>query len=722
MSRSSDIVLLGAGSVHLDVLRRFALRRPWHARLTVVSPGPEIPLPAAIPGLVRGDLPPSEACIDLGRLCAAAGARLIQAAPVGLDLTVQAIAIAERPPLRFDVLSVDLEGESVMPAPHHAFVPTHPLSGFLSRLGTLEARLPAGARLAVIGGDTVGPQLALAVAQRWHGRLRPVLVSNGAEPVANAPPRVRRLVRAALVAAGVELVSGVRAGPLVDGRLALSDGSFLPVDAALWAEDVRPPGCIVDTGLPCDATGRLLVDATQRSVAHPAVFATGACAAPPRDGSVASLLATNLRRVAAGHPPRRPAIPWPTLPDRPALLELAPGRAVVWSNGVALSGKAVARGNAWLSRRRLIRYTPGPVSRPALDLPWSSPVLPWCSPVLPWSSPDQRWFAVGGIGRFRQPLSERLPAKAQSELSAPVAACQPNQVAAITPPPGQAVLQTAASLQTHRLLDPFLLGNIAASHALAEPYALGAQPWTAFAIVSLPADPTTEHARVDLEMMLAGGQAVLAEAGCRLAGVHATLAPQTSLGFIVTALTEPAQLPRRRKLRAGDALLLTKPLGSAVVLAAHPRAEARAAWLTAAAIAMRATNAASSRILRAHGMSACAVVDGAGLGGHLGALLGAAGLSAVLWPEVVPLLPGTLDLMSSPRRRKAAPAPMQADETMFKALLAAPEISGGLIAGVPPARAEHCVAACGAAGVAAAIIGVVQPAEAGAPLIRLARR
>ena len=123
--------------------------------------------------------------------------------------------------------------------------------------------------------------------------------------------------------------------------------------------------------------------------------------------------------------------------------------------------------------------------------------------------------------------------------------------------------------------------------------------------------------RTELSDMLQGATGVLAADGCALVGGHSAEAAEPALGFAVTGLADPAKLLRKSGLRAGDVLILTKPLGTGIVLAAHMRGLACAAWLQAAIASMRTSNAAASRILRAFGVIACTDVTGFGLAGHL---------------------------------------------------------------------------------------------------------
>jgi selenide,water dikinase len=374
---ATDIVLLGAGTAHLEVLRRFALRPLPGVRLTLIAPEPDTPWAGLLLALIRGDCPTTDACIDLARCAAAAGARLILAEPAGLDLDARILELAGRPPLPFDLLSADLSGESAMPDTSDACIPVSPSGRFLAQLPALEAALPDNARLAIIGGgiggtdcgDAAAVELALALARRFRGRLRLVLVTEAPEPLAAAPPSARRVVRAALVEAGVELASAVRAGALTDGRLALSDGSFLPADVVLWTGKRRAPAFLAESGLACDATGRVVVNAGQRSVSHPCVFAAGDCAACPSERSSGRLLAVNLRRAAQGRRLTGGLRLWRLPHVAGGMADLGGGRAVAWCNGLAAHGAAVWRGKLWLDRHRMQRYiTPPPAPSPAAPL------------------------------------------------------------------------------------------------------------------------------------------------------------------------------------------------------------------------------------------------------------------------------------------------------------------------------------------------------------------
>jgi selenide,water dikinase len=190
--------------------------------------------------------------------------------------------------------------------------------------------------------------------------------------------------------------------------------------------------------------------------------------------------------------------------------------------------------------------------------------------------------------------------------------------------------------------------------------------------------------------MLLGASQVLTADGCALVGGHSGEADEAALGFAVCGLAEPGELTRKSGLRPGDALILTKPLGTGIVLAAHMRGLTRAAWLAATVRSMCVTNAAAARILRAHGVTACTDVTGFGLAGHLAEMTRASGVAATLWRDLVPVLPGALELAaqgveSTLAGENARAVPNLSAEPRERVLID-PQTSGGLLGGVPAGR------------------------------------
>ena len=214
--------------------------------------------------------------------------------------------------------------------------------------------------------------------------------------------------------------------------------------------------------------------------------------------------------------------------------------------------------------------------------------------------------------------------------------------------------------------------------------------------------------------MMAGATRALDAAGCRLIGGHSAEASETALGFSVTGLADPASLLLKSALAPDDRLILTKPLGTGIVLAARPRGLLGAAELSAAIATMRKSNQEAARIFLRHRARAATDITGFGLAGHLREMLRASNVAATLDLSSIPALPGALDLAARGVESTLAPANLASLEAKppahaAVALLVDPLTSGGLLAGVPAAAADACLAALSAAGIGATAIGTVRP-------------
>ena len=299
----------------------------------------------------------------------------------------------------------------------------------------------------------------------------------------------------------------------------------------------------------------------------------------------------------------------------------------------------------------------------------------------------------------------------------------PDDAALISFPGGPPLLQTVDFFRA-MVDDPYLFGRIAATHALGDIYAMGGMPESALAIATLPpARPAiVEH---DLYHMLRGGLDVLEAAGAVLVGGHSAEGAELALGFAVTGRPRPGKLLRKGGLRPGDRLILTKPLGTGVILAADARGLAPARIVEAALATMLQSAGPAASCLLAHRASACTDVTGFGLLGHLLEMLRASNMSALLDPEAIPALDGAVSLLA-----RGITSSMHADNVAtitalgagapsltdpLAALLIDPQTAGGLLAGMPADRAAACVAQLRGLDYRAADIGFVTRATQGEP-------
>jgi selenide,water dikinase len=304
----------------------------------------------------------------------------------------------------------------------------------------------------------------------------------------------------------------------------------------------------------------------------------------------------------------------------------------------------------------------------------------------------------------------------------------PDDAAVVRVPAGMASVQTVDFFRAF-IDDPWIFGRIAANHALGDVFAMGAEAQTATAIATVP--PGLERQVEDtLFQMMSGAVSVLNEAGCALVGGHTGEGQELALGFAINGLVDEnlAGVMTKGGLRPGDALILTKPVGTGTLFAADMRGSARGRWIDAAIASMVHSNQAAAQCLRRHQATACTDVTGFGLLGHLVEMTRASGVDATLWIEAVPLLEGAVETASAGilsslqsqnlRLRRAVRDLEQAAGHPRFPLLFDPQTAGGLLAGVPAQRAAACVAELRSLGyAAAAIIGRIDPrSEAESPI------
>lgn len=296
----------------------------------------------------------------------------------------------------------------------------------------------------------------------------------------------------------------------------------------------------------------------------------------------------------------------------------------------------------------------------------------------------------------------------------------PDDAAVYLVHPGLAIVQTV-DFFTPVVDDPYLFGQIAAANALSDAWAMGVDPLFALNVVGFPVK------RLPLEMLveiLRGGAEKCAEAGVAILGGHSIDDPEPKYGLVVTAVCHPDEIVTKAGARPGDALVLTKPLGSGIITTALKQERAPAAAVDRAVAVMLALNGPAARAMRAAGgVDACTDVTGFGLLGHLREMAAQSGVGARVRLGAVPAIEGAWDLA----RQGIAPggtkknlefvsrhadwAPGIPEEARL--LLCDAQTSGGLLIAVRPERLPALLDALRAEGVAGAVIGEVIAGPAG---------
>ena len=755
-----ELVLLGGGHAQVAVLRQFAMAPLPGLRLTLVTPDVRTPYSGMLPGYVEGIWSDRDLHIDLARLAQMANARLILDRATGIDADAGRLHFAARPSLAYDMLSINIGGQpdsdAIVGARANA-IPVKPISQFQQQLDRLLAG-PPPQKLAIIGGGAAGGELALSLSRRWlteYGQ-RPemALFSRSPRLLPQMSDAAATRLAACLRAVGCDLHLGQSVTRITKKSLTLADNSRHEFDACFLVSAVAPGALIAGSGLATDDRGFIAVSPTLQSRSHPAVFASGDIAslspeARPKAGVFAvragPILAHNLRQYALGGRLRS----WRPQRQYLALIGTADGGAI------AVRGKHASKSRLWLylkhwiDRRWMAKYTdlempppPAPVRLAGINININTNINPKINTkingardAVPLSeAPADPAFAAMrclgcGAKTGHETLANALGKAAEFAIAAgadpalmPDPGLEADSALLPDPPAGAKIVQSVDML-SQIVTDPFRLGRIAAIHALSDLYAANATPATALAIVNL-AEARLSLQQDQLTQVLAGGITALAADNVRLVGGHTSEGGDLSVGFAVTGWQKNAPSPLA--VTKPHQLILSKPLGTGVIMAAHMALRADGAALAAAIAVMEQSNQGAAEIFNKHADGAAWMTDvtGFGLARHALNLATRAGFSglAITTPSL-PLIAGAADLLASGIRsslhhqNRAAtrigdsalsPRQIQQAEIAFD-----PQTSGGLLAILPSSQTAAVLTSLNDTGHQAAIIGHLDPSLTG---------
>ena len=263
--------------------------------------------------------------------------------------------------------------------------------------------------------------------------------------------------------------------------------------------------------------------------------------------------------------------------------------------------------------------------------------------------------------------------------------------------------------------DPYTYGQVAATNALSDVYAMGGRPISALSLVCFPHDGDLAV----LEQIMLGGLSKMKEAGCTVVGGHSVRDAEMKFGYAVTGLVHPDEVLTNSGARVGDVLLLTKAIGTGVITTALKQHKARAEWVAGAVRSMTTLNKTGMDLARGHEIHAATDVTGFGLMGHAREMALGSGMRLSIDVTAIPLLEGALEAV----RLGAIPAGLLSNRSFaecavsdledgsisddLRALLYDPQTAGGLLLAVAPPHSDPLLAELLAAGLSAARIGYV---------------
>ena len=743
-----DLVLIGGGHSHVAVLKKFGMKPVKGVRLTLITKEVYTPYSGMLPGYIAGHYDLDACHIDLRPLAQFAGARIYHDAAIGLDPAGKKVICTDRPPVPYDIVSIDIGStprtDDVPGAAEHA-VPVKPIGRFVERWQALAGRILAREgrlRIALVGGGAGGTELTLVIRHRLRGilaergieddRFEFHLVSGATEVMPAYNPSTRRKFARILAERGVQTHAGRTVVEVRAGQLVFNDGALLDADEILWVTEAGAQTWLGDVGLAVDANGFVSVDDCLRSTSHDDVFAAGDVAAVvnhprPKAGVFAVRhgppLARNLRRVL------RHKQPQPFTPQKHFLSLVSTGDkyAVAARNRWAIEGAWVWTVKDWIDRRWMRKY----IDLPEMDTDEKVDITRGVAGPEALKEISAIAMRCGGCGAkvgstvLDRVMSDLVPVGRDDIL---VGLHAPDDAAVVEVPPGKVMVHTVDYFRAF-IDDPYVFGQVAVNHSLGDIYAMGAEPQSALAIVTVPYG-LENKVEAELRDIMAGALHALEQNDTALVGGHTSEGAELALGFSVNGLADRARLLKKRGMQPGDALILTKPIGTGTLFAADMRQKAKGRWIDEALESMLLSNRAAAACLFECGASACTDVTGFGLLGHLVEMARPSAVDVDLYIESVPLLEGARETVEAGvfsslqpqnvRLRRAIRDPEDAGEHPLYPLIFDPQTAGGLLASVPAVNAAQCVAELRSLGYArTAIIALVREQSEALEPIRL---
>ncbi|WP_210404394.1 selenide, water dikinase SelD [Chroococcidiopsis sp. TS-821] len=706
-----DLVLIGGGHSHAIALRMFGMKPLPGVRITLISEASDTPYSGMLPGHVAGFYSREECHIDLRRLAQFAQAQLYIDQAIGLDLENKQVICAHRPPVAFDVVSLDIGSTpatvSVPGATEYA-IAAKPISKLLAQwdqfVENVKQNPQQSVRIGVVGGGAGGVELTLSlqshlqkILAQHSSNLEIHLFHRDAELMPSYNKWVRHRFQEILQQRKVQLHLQETVSEVQPHKVVCESGLKVECDRIFWVTQASAPKWLRESGLATDADGFVQVNNNLQSISHPQVFAAGDVATMvdhprPKAGVFAvrqgKPLFENLQRSLL----EKPLKPYKPQKQYLSLIGTGDGKAIATRGSFGFGPlQLLWRWKDWIDRRFMQRFD---------DLPemTSEDAL---------SSPHSATMRCAGCG---SKVGSTVLARVLQRIEQPLKGDRPDILIGLDAPDDAAVVQVPANLAMVHTIDyfralindPYLFGQISANHCLSDIFAMGAVPQSALAIATIP---YALEAKVieTLFQLLSGAIKVLAQANTPLVGGHTTEGAELAFGLSCNGLVHPDKLLRKSGMEPSQVLILTKALGTGTLFAAQMRQKARGKWIDSAIASMLLSNAAAATCFLEHGATACTDITGFGLLGHLIEMVRASRVAVELHLPAIPVLDGAIattqqGIFSSLhpenlRFSRYVSNPTAAETCQHYPLLFDPQTSGGLLAALPQQKANDCLAA-----------------------------
>ncbi|MGK7922437.1 MAG: selenide, water dikinase SelD [Trichodesmium sp.] len=729
----TDLVLIGGGHSHAIAIKKIAMNPIPGVRLTLITDVYHTTYSGMLPGYIAGLYNFDQCHIDFRPLAKFARARIFVDRAIGLDLEKNQVICANRPPVSFNLLSIDIgstPASLTLPGAIEYAIPVKPISKFLTywhQVTATVAQYPAQKmRIGIVGGGAGGVELALSVHSHLQGiyqqarqpanNLELHLFHRGKRLLPERPRWVGQRVEEILKSRGVllhleENVREVRQNSnfstdatqhprlntldLTPKIIHCDSGLDVECDILFWVTQAYAASWLKTAGLATDANGFILVNDKLQSISHPQVFAAGDVATMvnhprPKAGVFAvrqgKPLFENLQRALLGK----------------SLTSFVPQKKFLILIGTGDERAIASRGVIGLGPHRLLWRWKDHIDRKFMDQ-FSNLNMAGMRNKQAGKSKDSSIMHCTGCGakvgsQILGNVLNRIEQKIQRD-DVLIGIDTPDDAAVVRVPSDRVMVQTVDYFPA-LLDDPYLLGKITVNHCLSDLFAMGAVVQSGLAIATLPYASPTQQEDTLYELLL-GATEVLNAAGGVLMGGHTTEGEELVFGLTCNGLASPAKLLHTRGMQPGNVLILTKALGTGALFAADMRLKARGRWIESAIKSMLVSNHKASKLFLEYGATACTDVTGFGLVGHLLEMVKGEKVGVELDIEAISVLSGVAEVLQQGIFSSLYPANLGFSESIqnrevasrhpLYPLLFDPQTSGGLLATIPVQSASACL-------------------------------
>ena len=710
----NTVVLLGVGHTNAHVLRNWKMKPFENAQLVCISNFPTATYSGMLPGVLAGQYDVDAMEIDLVRLCASAGSRLIIGEVTEVDHERQEIRFKNRPPLAFDALSIGVGSrptfEGVSIGDENPLVAVKPMQTFLQRLRTRLAEVQRVAkadgqaktdlRIVVVGGGIGSIEIAFCL----HKRLRDdpaslglsagdakaelALVTGAKRVGTGLLPATQDKIQELFSQRNITAVEGSRVAEINQDHLLLTNGNRVDADVVIWATSAIAPELLGKIGFETDRRGFLSTRPTLQTVTSDRVFAVG---------DSGTIVGSNIAKAGV-YAVRQGPVLWDNIqrlihvrklgdyvPQTGflKLINTADSKAIA-----EFKGKTIYSGWSWKLKHR--------IDAKFMKMYQQYRPMEMTAPVA--VSPDEVMRCLGCGGK----IGSQLLSQVLSELEVP---SHDDVVIGLENPDDAAVIRTYDDRVTvttdffaSPFDDPYLVGRIAMLNSASDCCVMGAQPTGALGIVQLPLG----HPRAQMQVMrelMAGGVEELKKMNATIVGGHSIEGPRITIGYTILGrqLVDPKT---KGMLQEGDLLVLSKPIGTGVLLAALMQAKLPGGDYQFLIDTMLKSNYVALKLIQEFEVSGITDITGFGLAGHLAEMLNASQVSAEIKMSDVPVLRGCQALIEAGVQSTLAPdnrlvsqkVKIQAKPTELEiASLFDPQTSGGLLFGISESKVEKTI-------------------------------